>query len=418
MFLTTSQLFSLTCLAALLLNGLLRGWLALRHLHHVAAHRGAVPAEFSERISLAEHQKAADYTSAKTRLGMADFAVSTLLFLALTYGGLLQAINDFWLRLFDAGGYAHSLALFASLALTGFIIDLPFTLYRTFVLEARFGFNKVTWPLFLADLFKQGLLGIVIGAPVLFSVLWLMAAMGRNWWMYVWLFWLSFNLLVLLLYPTLIAPLFNKFSALDDAELKSRIEALLSRCGFRASGLFVMDGSKRSAHGNAYFTGFGAAKRIVFFDTLLTRLAPAEVEAVLAHELGHYRHRHVWQRIILLAALSLGFLWLLALLIGESWFYAGLGVNSQSTALALILFFLVLPIFSFPLAPLMSHISRRHEYQADAYAAHQTNATDLVAALVKLYRDNASTLTPDPVYSLFYDSHPPASLRIAQLRKA
>lgn len=418
MLLTSPQLFSLIFLATLLLNGLLRGWLALRHLNHVAAHRGTVPAEFADRISLAEHQKAADYTCAKTRVGLVEFAAGTLLLLALTYGGLLQAAYDFWLRPFAAGGYAHSLALFASVALAGFVIDLPFALYRTFVLEARFGFNKMTWPLFLADLAKQGVLSVAIGAPVLLSVLWLMAAMGRYWWLYVWVFWLSFNLLVLLLYPTLIAPLFNKFSALEDAELKSRIEALLSRCGFRARGLFVMDGSKRSAHGNAYFTGFGAAKRIVFFDTLLTRLAPAEVEAVLAHELGHYKHRHVWQRIALLGAISLGFLWLLGLLIEEPWFYAGLGVASQGTALALILFFLTLPIFTFPLAPLMSHISRRHEYQADAYAARQAKASDLISALVKLYRDNAATLTPDPLHSLFYDSHPPAALRIAHLHSA
>ena len=418
MLLTPSQLFSLIFLAAVLINGLLRVWLALRHLQHVSAHRYRVPVPFADQISLAEHQKAADYTCAKTRLGLIDFAASTLLLLALTYGGLLQAIYDFWTGAFTADSYVHSLALFASVTLAGFVIDLPITVYRTFVLEAHFGFNKMTWPLFLSDMAKQGLLGVAIGAPVLLGVLWLMAAMGHYWWLYVWLFWLSLNLLVLLLYPTLIAPLFNKFSALDDTELKSRIEALLSRCGFRASGLFVMDGSKRSAHGNAYFTGFGAAKRIVFFDTLLTRLAPTEVEAVLAHELGHYRHHHVWQRIVLLAALSLGFLWLLGWLIGEQWFYAGLGVTSHGTALALILFFLTLPIFTFPLAPVMSHISRRHEYQADAYAARQANAGDLVTALVKLYRDNAATLTPDPLHSLFYDSHPPAALRIAHLHSS
>jgi len=411
----SDQLFALVFIAFLVTTAMLRSWLGLRQLRHVAAHRNTVPAEFADRIPLAEHQKAADYTRAKTRLGLSEFAAGTLLLLAFTYGGLLQAANDFWQRYFAAAGYLHSLALFASMALAGFVIDLPFAIYRTFILEERFGFNKMTWPLFLADLLKQGVLAVLIGAPVLIAVLWLMAAMGRYWWLYVWLFWLSFNLLVLLLYPTLIAPLFNKFAPLDNAELKSRIEALLSRCGFRASGLFVMDGSKRSAHGNAYFTGFGAAKRIVFFDTLLARLAPTEVEAVLAHELGHYKHRHVWQRIALLAALSLGFLWLLGLLAEQPWFYAGLGVSSQSTAMALILFSLTLPVFTFPLAPLMSYISRRHEYQADAYAASQTEAADLIAALVKLYRDNAATLTPDPLHSLFYDSHPPAALRIAHL---
>ena len=415
---TPAQLFALVFLTALMATVLLRTWLALRQLRHVETCRDAVPAEFADRIPLAEHQKAAAYTCAKTRLGLAEFAAGTLLLLALTYGGLLQASHDFWLRYFTAGGYAHSLALFASVALAGFIIDLPFALYRTFILEARYGFNKMTWPLFLADLLKQGVLAVLIGAPVLLAILWLMAAMGRYWWLYVWLFWLAFNLLVLLLYPTIIAPLFNKFVPLDNADLKTRIEALLSRCGFRSSGLFVMDGSKRSAHGNAYFTGFGAAKRIVFFDTLLERLAPTEIEAVLAHELGHYQHRHVWQRIVLLAALSLCFLWLLGLLIGQPWFFAGLGVSSQGTAMALILFSLTLPVFTFPLAPLMSSISRRHEYQADAYAASQTKASDLIAALVKLYRDNAATLTPDPLYSLFYDSHPPAALRIAHLHSA
>lgn len=415
MLLTSAQLFTLVFLAVLVATVLLRSWLALRQLLHVAACRDTVPMEFADRIPLVDHQKAADYTCAKTRLGLAEFASGTLLLLALTYGGLLQAADDFWLNRFAAGSNAFGLALFASVALTGFIVDLPFALYRTFILEARYGFNKMAWPLFLADLAKQGVLAVLIGAPVLLAVLWLMAAMGRHWWLYVWLFWLSFNLLVLLLYPTVIAPLFNKFVPLDNAELKSRIEALLSRCGFRASGLFVMDGSKRSAHGNAYFTGFGAAKRIVFFDTLLTRLEPTEIEAVLAHELGHYRHRHVWQRIVLLAAMSLGFLWLLGMLIEQPWFYAGLGVSSQGTALALILFSLTLPVFTFPLAPLMSYVSRRHEYQADAYAASQTRAPDLIAALVKLYRDNAATLTPDPLYSLFYDSHPPAALRIAHL---
>ena len=418
MSLTSSKLFALVFLATLAATALLRVWLAMRQLHHVAAHRGAVPTEFAERLPLALHQKAADYTCAKTRLGLAEFTASTLLLLTFTYGGLLQAANDFWQRHFAPDSYAQGLALFASVALLGFVIDLPFALYRTFVLEARYGFNQMSWPLFLADLAKQGVLAVLIGAPVLLAVLWLMAAMGRYWWLYVWLFWLTFNLLALLLYPTLIAPLFNKFVPLDDVELKSRIEALLSRCGFRTSGLFVMDGSKRSAHGNAYFTGFGAAKRIVFFDTLLSRLTPTEVEAVLAHELGHYRHRHVWQRIALLAALSLGFLWLLGLLMGQSWFYAGLGVVSQSTALALILFALVLPVFSFPLTPLMAHVSRRHEYQADAYAAAQTRASELVSALAKLYRDNAATLTPDPLHSLFYDSHPPAALRIAHLHNA
>jgi STE24 endopeptidase len=274
----------------------------------------------------------------------------------------------------------------------------------------------MTWRLFVADLGKEARLTATIGLPVVFVVLWLMQRMGELWWLYVWLFWLGFNLLVLLIYPTFIAPLFNKFSPLADQSLKERIESLLARCGFRSSGLFVMDGSKRSSHGNAYFTGFGAAKRIVFFDTLLERLRPEEVEAVLAHELGHYRHHHVWKRISAMALGMLGLFWLMGYLIGQPWFYEGLGMSSQTTAAALVLFSLVLPVFLFPLAPLASFVSRRHEFEADAYAARQARAADLVAALVKLYRDNAATLTPDPLYSKFYDSHPPAALRVERLQ--
>jgi len=416
----TPQLFSLIFLAALATNAALRIWLALRQLHHVGAHRAAVPAEFAGRIALSAHQKAADYTQAKINVGLAELAVGSLLLLAFTLGGVLQFAADFCARGFPEDPYLSSLTLFACVAVIGFVVDLPFGIYRTFILEARFGFNQMSWRLFLADIIKQGLLTMAIGAPLLLAVLWLMTAMGNYWWLYVWVFWLVFNLLVLLLYPTLIAPIFNKFLPLDNPDLKTRVEALLKRCGFRSSGLFVMDGSTRSAHGNAYFTGFGAAKRIVFFDTLLESLTPPEIEAVLAHELGHYKHRHVWQRIGMLAVLSLAFLWLLGLLIGQPWFFVGLGVTvpqqaTQGTAMALVLFALVLPLFTFPLAPLMSHVSRKHEYQADIYAAQQTRATDLVSALVKLYRENAATLTPDPLHSLFYDSHPPASLRIANL---
>jgi STE24 endopeptidase len=308
--------------------------------------------------------------------------------------------------------------LFAGFALVGWLVELPFDLYRTFTLEARFGFNRMTWAMYLTDTGKGALVAIVIGTPLLLAVLWLMAAMGSLWWWWVWLFWLGFNLLAMMLYPTLIAPLFNKFVPLADAALRERIEALLLRCGFRVSGLFVMDGSTRSSHGNAYFTGMGRNKRIVFFDTLLARLSTEEIEAVLAHELGHFRRHHVWKRLGFLAVASLGFLWLLGQLIVQPWFYAGLGVVTASPAMALILFSLVLPVFSFPLAPLTSALSRLHEYEADAYAAQQTRAGDLVAALVKLYRDNAATLTPDPLHSQFYDSHPPAALRIARLQAA
>ncbi|MDP2793713.1 MAG: M48 family metallopeptidase [Sulfurisoma sp.] len=418
----TPQTFSLIFLAMLALTTALRAWLALRQLRHVRARREAVPAEFADRVTPDEHRKAADYTAAKTRLALVELGVDAALLLAFTFGGLLAAFDQFWRGVFDESsynpGYAHGLTLFASVGVAGFVVGLPFSLYRTFVLEDRFGFNKMTPALYVADLAKQLLLTVLIGAPLLLAVLWLMGAMGSLWWLTVWATWLGFNLLVLLLYPTFIAPLFNTFSPLAEGEMKSRIEALLARCGFASSGLFVMDGSKRSAHGNAYFTGFGRAKRIVFFDTLLDKLAPGEVEAVLAHELGHFKHRHVWKRIAVMSALSLAFLWLLGQLIDQPWFHAGLKVGAGGTAMALILFSLVLPVFTFPLAPLMSWLSRRHEFEADAYAARQASAFDLIAALVKLYRENAATLTPDPLHSLFYDSHPPASQRIAHLKSA
>jgi STE24 endopeptidase len=408
--------FTFLFLAAVALMMAGRLWLTVRQIRCVAAHRGAVPAGFAERIPLAAHQKAADYTVDRHRLAIFTTLVDAALLLAFTLGGGLAWLHEFWAARFAGLGYG--LALIFSVMAIGAAVDLPFALYRQFVIEARYGFNRMSLGLFVADLLKHTLLGIVIGAPVILTVLWLMAVMGSAWWFWVWLFWCAFNLLILFVYPTWIAPLFNKFSPLADGEMKSRIEALLTRCGFRASGLFVMDGSKRSSHGNAYFTGFGNNKRIVFFDTLLERLAPPEVEAVLAHELGHFRRRHVLKRIVLMFAASLGFLWLLGQLIDAPWFYAGLGVPAQGTALALILFFLVVPVFTFPLTPLLSQISRRHEFEADAWAAARTDAADLGRALVKLYEDNAATLTPDPLHSLFYDSHPPAAARIARLQAA
>jgi len=407
--------FAAVFLAALLLATALRLWLAWRHMRHVAAHRGAVPAAFADSIALEAHQKAADYTVAKTRLAMVDILIGAVLLLALTLGGGLQALATFWGGIFAPGGYAYGIALVASVAAIGGLIELPVSLYRTFVIEARFGFNRMTLALFFADFAKQTLVGAALGLPLLFVVLWLMARMGGLWWLYVWVAWAAFNLLLLALYPTLIAPIFNKFSPLDDASLRERIDALLARTGFRAKGLFVMDGSRRSSHGNAYFTGFGAAKRIVFFDTLLVRLAPPEIEAVLAHELGHFRRRHVWKRVAWLFAGSLVFLAILGWLIDKPWFFSALGVDSPGTAMALVLFFLVAPVFTFLLQPLASRYSRRHEYEADAYAAEYASAADLVRALVKLYKDNAATLTPDPLHSAFYDSHPPAGMRIARL---
>jgi len=411
-------LFGLVFLCALSLASATRLWLVWRQVRHVRAHRGQVPPAFAQAISLPAHQKAADYTIAKNRLGAVELVIGALVLVALTLGGGLQLLLEQWARLFVPGSVAHGTAFIASVVLLLSLIELPATLYRTFVIEARFGFNRMTPGLFLADLARHALIAIVLGLPLVMLVLWLMARAGTWWWLAVWFVWASFNLLMLLIYPTFIAPLFNTFKPLSDAELAARIEALLARCGFTAKGLFVMDGSKRSSHGNAYFTGFGAAKRIVFFDTLLARLAPAEIEAVLAHELGHYRRHHVWKRVALLFVFSLGLLWLLGELIDAGWFYAGLGVAQPGAAVALVLFVMVVPVFSFFLQPFASVLSRRHEFEADAYAAANANARDLVAALVKLYKDNAATLTPDPVHSAFYDSHPPAATRVARLLAA
>ena len=403
----------------LLLTTLARLWLARRHLAHIAAHRTEVPQAFHEKIDLTAHQKAADYTSAKTRFSMLGMLFDAAVLLAFTLGGGIQWITDTCLHTFSTP-ITQGMAVIVSVMLFSSLLEMPFGLYRTFVIEARYGFNKMTLVLYLADALKGMLLGAALGLPLLFGVLWLMERMGDNWWLYVWGVWVAFNLLLLFIYPTFIAPLFNKFQPLQDEALKARIEALLGKCGFTASGLFVMDGSKRSTHGNAYFTGFGKTKRIVFFYTLLERLTPGEIEAVLAHELGHFKRRHVVKRIVFTFALSLGFLWLLAQLMQASWFYQGLGVAMTSTtldtALALLLFFLALPVFSFLLHPLMSAYSRKHEFEADAYAAQHTDFRDLASALVKMYQDNAATLTPDPLYSTFYDSHPPAPVRIAHLQ--
>ena len=405
--------FSFVFILALCATVALRCWLAVRQLKHVAAHREAVPAQFAGRITLGSHQKAADYSMTRTRLGFLSLAIEVAVLLAFTLGGGLQVLHDWWATRLD--GLTYGVALIFSVMAISSLVDLPLSLYTQFVVEEKFGFNRMTLKLFFADLAKQTLLGALIGTPVLLAVLWLMAQAGSLWWLYTWVFWCAFNLLILLIYPTWIAPLFNKFTPLADNELKARIENLLTRCGFASSGLFVMDGSKRSNHGNAYFTGLGKSKRIVFFDTLLSRLQGGEIEAVLAHELGHFKHRHVMKRIVLMFSLSLGFLAVLGQLMTADWFYRGLGVSTQNTALALILFFLVVPVFTFLLTPLSSLLSRRHEFEADRYAAEHASASELTNALVKLYEDNAATLTPDPLHSLFYDSHPPAALRIAHL---
>jgi STE24 endopeptidase len=408
--------FTAVFLSALALTTAVRLWLSQRHIRHVSANRDAVPAGFDGRIALAAHQKAADYTVAKARFGMSETLAAAALLLAFTLGGGLQLISDAWQKLFEAGGYAYGIALIASVALVSSAVDLPFALYRTFVIEARFGFNRTSLALFFVDLAKQAALGALLLIPLVFCFLWLMARTGALWWLYAWATWVAFSLVVQFLYPTIFVRWFNKFAPLEDASLRSRIEGLLLKCGFRSQGLFVMDGSKRSSHGNAYFTGFGAAKRIVLFDTLLSRLAPPEIEAVLAHELGHFSRHHVWKRMALLFGASLAFLWVLGWLMEREWFFTALGVHAQGTAMALVLFFMVAPVFTFLLHPLASLYSRIHEFEADAYAARHADAGDLVRALVKLYEDNAATLTPDPLHSAFYDSHPPAVLRIARLQ--
>jgi STE24 endopeptidase len=399
-----------------------RLWLAARQVRHVARHRERVPAAFAERIALSAHHKAADYTAAKQGVGRLEMIAEALLLLLLTLGGLLAALVA-WTGGLPVGPLWQDVALFGALGVISALVGLPFSWYSTFVVEERFGFNRMTLKLWLADLAKGTLVAVLLGLPLLLLVLWLMRAAGELWWLWTWAAWMAFQLLVLVLYPTVIAPLFNKFEPLPAGEARERVEALLARCGFASSGLFVMDGSKRSGHGNAYFTGFGRAKRVVFFDTLLARLTGDELEAVLAHELGHFKLKHIVKRIAWSAAASLGFLAVLAWLMREPWFYAGLGIPDASVAaamarpgVALALFALALPVFTFLFRPVASRYSRQHEFEADAFAARTASAEALTQALVKLYEDNAATLTPDPLHSAFYDSHPPAAIRIARLR--
>jgi len=409
------QTFSAIFLAALALAAATKFWLGARHLSHIQRHRDQVPAEFTNEISLDAHRRAADYSCAKTRFGLLGTAFECMVILVLTFGGGLQWLHDITAGWF-APGVARGVALIVLLAAVMTLIDIPFAWYRAFGIEQRFGFNKMTPRLFFIDVLKHAALAAALGIPLVACILWVMQRSGERWWLYAWLIWVGFNLLVLAVYPTWIAPLFNKFLPLNDPLLKDRIERLLAKCGFKVQGLMVMDGSRRSSHGNAYFTGFGKTKRIVFFDTLLARLGPSEIEAVLAHELGHFKLKHVVKRIGWIFAASLAFLWLLAQLMNQTWFYTGLNVQSPSTAMALILFFIVVPQFIFLLQPVASFYSRRHEFEADRYAAQHASVADLISALVKLYKDNASTLTPDPLHSAFYDSHPPATLRMARLQ--
>ena len=417
----SSSFLSLLFAAALLASLGTQLWLATRQMKHVALHRGAVPAAFAATVSLQAHQRAADYTLAKGRLGLLATAFGSAVLLGWTLLGGLDVLNALVREVVQPrwGDLAYQVALLVAFVLIGSLLELPFDLVSTFHIEQRFGFNRTTWRLWLADQVKGLLVGAVIGLPLVALILWIMGTAGAAWWWWAWLAWAAFNLVLMVLYPTVIAPLFNKFEPLADEALKSRVQALMQRCGFAAKGLFVMDGSRRSAHGNAYFTGLGAAKRVVFFDTLLAKLSPGEVEAVLAHELGHFKHRHVTQRIVMMFAVSLGALALLGWLAAQGNFYLGLGVRpnvaAPNDALALLLFMMAVPVFSFFASPLMARLSRKHEFQADAYACAQSSGADLASALLKLHEDNASTLTPDPVYARFYYSHPPASERLAAL---
>jgi STE24 endopeptidase len=410
--------FSLLFVAFLLLTVALKYWLAARQIRHVAAHADAVPAQFAGRVSLEAHRKAAAFTIAKQRFALIETAVGTALLVALTLLGGLQAIADALAALLGRG-FAYQVGIVAAVVIVVSLVDIPFSWYRQFRIEQAFGFNRMTLRTFLADLVKSALLAAVLGLPLLAAVLWLMARAGNLWWLYAWFVWIAFNAIVLVLYPTVIAPLFNKFEPLADAALADRIARLLARTGFSSKGIFVMDGSRRSAHGNAYFTGLGRSKRIVFYDTLIERLQPQEIEAVLAHELGHFKLKHIRKRLALSALASFAFLALLGWLAGQAWFYEGLGVqpalDARNDGLALVLFILVAPVFTFVLAPLVSALSRAHEFEADVFAARNSSAQDLASALVKLYQDNAATLTPDPLYSAFYDSHPPAAIRIERL---
>jgi len=414
----SSLAFTVLFLSFLLISLAVRFWLASRHIRHILVNRATVPAQFAGQISLEAHQKAADYSISKTKFSLFIVLLNAAVLIGFTLMGGLQWLASASFDIFG-DGWRYQLALVLAFALISGLIELPFDYFRQFVLEARFGFNRMSPALFFTDVLKSTALSLALGLGLVWITLILMENAGDLWWLYAWAVWCGFQMLMLVVVPVFIAPMFNNFKPLEDDSLRTRIENLMQRIGFASSGLFVMDGSRRSAHGNAYFSGFGAAKRIVFFDTLLERLAPNEIEAVLAHELGHFKLKHIVKRIVVIFAASLGFLALLGYLKSQAWFYTGLGVEplmgASNDAMALILFALVLPVFSFLLSPLTSLSSRKHEFEADAFAAQYTNSQDLVSALVKLYEDNASTLTPDPLHSAFYDSHPPASVRINKL---
>ncbi len=406
--------FTVVFVAALAAHLLLQLWLSSRQVRQVVARRDAVPASFADAVSLAEHQKAADYTVARQKFGRVEILYDAVILLGLTLGGGLQAIAGMvaaWQLPPPWDGVVHVLLVMLVLAVLG----LPCSLWRTFVLEQRFGFNNTTVRTFVIDLFKGLVLGGLLGLAVVATILWVMDAAGRLWWLVAWATWMTFSLVLLWAWPRWIAGLFNRFTPLQDTALRERIDALLARCEFHARDVYVMDGSRRSAHGNAYFTGLGREKRIVFFDTLLTSLSPIQVEAVLAHELAHFKLRHIPQRLVVSGAASLAGFALLGWLARQDWFYRSLGVVDASDSAALLLFMLGLPVFTWVFTPLASAWSRKHEFEADAFAAQHSDGPELARALVTMYRDNASTLTPDPLHSAFYDSHPPPVARIARL---
>ena len=409
------HLFTWIFLALLAATVITRFWLSYRQARHIEQHRDAVPEAFAARVSLAEHQKAADYSTTKIRLGRLSLAWETVWLLLWTLGGGLSLVAAWWTG-FGWSPLTTGIAVIISMAILMSLLDTPFSLYSTFVVEQRFGFNKMTLRTWLSDLMKSAALMLVIGVPLVAAILWLMDQAGAYWWIYAWGLWTGFSLLMIWAYPAFIAPLFNEFSPLEDESLRQRIDNLLSRCGFKSQGVFVVDGSRRSAHGNAYFTGFGNNKRIVFYDTLLESLDENEVEAVLAHELGHFKRNHIKKSLLLSIAITFGGFALLAWLMQSAWFYSALGVTQNTTYNALLLFMLILPVFTYFISPLFSWMSRKHEFEADDFARQQSDYKALISALVNLYRENASTLTPDPVHSMFYDSHPPASIRIAHLQ--
>ncbi len=411
--------FTWIFLIALITSTAVQMWLSIRNTRYVTKHRSTVPDEFSDKITLEEHQKAADYTTTKASFGRLEAFIGIFILLFWLFGGGLNWLDNFF-RSMGWGELTTGITILLSFSFISSFIGLPTSLYRTFVIEEKFGFNKTTLKTLIIDMLKGTVLGLVIGVPLLLLILWLMQSASTPdslWWLYAWGTLSTFSLVMMWAYPKFIAPIFNKFSPLEDGETLERIKALLKRTGFNSNGVFIMDGSRRSSHGNAYFTGFGKNKRIVFFDTLLKSLSPSQIEAILAHELGHFKHKHILKGLaVSLTTTLIGFA-ILGWLINKQWFYNGLGIEHSSTYMALLLFMLVSPAFTFLLGPIMSWWSRKHEFEADEFAAQEASASELISSLVSLYKENASTLTPDALYSAFYDSHPPASIRIAHLKQ-